>query len=289
MRNSSKLSRFAVSVCAFLMVAAPAGAEDESHSLDCDALESLAAAGLDQLPSIQGVSLAVYTPDETCVAGFGVTDIETQEAVSADTAFYIASSTKSMLALSLAAMDARGELDLDQPVAEFAPTAPFSRKIPIDRITLRHLFAMSSGIKNPAYVYRVAFSGEYTDDQLWDLIGATERNRSSSIQFGKFRYSNWNYNLASRLFEAQYSLRWQDMLAREVFDKLGMSRTTAFMSRAAEEGWSLARPHATLDPDGTVRSYLEKTDATMQSAGGVIMSGNDALKWLEIFASYLGN
>jgi hypothetical protein len=32
------------------------------------------------------------------------------------------------------------------------------------------------------------------------------------------------------------------------------------------------------------RSYLEKTDQTMHSAGGVIMSANDALRWLELVA-----
>ncbi|MFL0355570.1 serine hydrolase [Erythrobacter sp. GH1-10] len=264
-------------------MAIPAAAENPKEPLDCEELEDLVVAGLDELSSIQGVSLAIYTPESQCVAGFGVTDIDTQEEVTADTAFYIASSTKSMFALALAAMDSRGELDLDQPISEFAPSAPFSRRIPTDRITLRHLLAMSSGIKNPAYVHRTAYSGEYTDDQLWDLIGSTQRNRSRSIRFGKFRYTNWNYNLAAKLVERQRSVPWQDMLVKEIFDKLGMSRTTAYISRAAEEGWPLARPHATLEPGGTVRSYLEKTDATMHAAGGVIMSGNDALKLLEVF------
>lgn len=248
----------------------------------CETLRNAAVAGLDVLQSIQGVGIAIFSPDDSCAFGLGVTDIDTQENVTADTAFYIASSTESMFALSLASMDARGELDLDQPIAEFAPSAPFSTRIHTDRITLRHLLAMSSGIKNPAYVHRVAYSGEHSQDQLWALIAETKPNRSPNIRFGKFRYTNWNYNLAARLVEEEHGILWQEILAKEIFDKLEMTRTTAYMSQAVEEGWSIARPHSTLEPNGTVRTYLEKTDATMHSAGGVITSANDALKWLEV-------
>jgi hypothetical protein len=55
------------------------------------------------------------------------------------------------------------------------------------------------------------------------------------------------------------------------------------MSKAEKDGWSIARPHSTLGEDAPRRSYLEKTDKTMQSAGGVYMSANDALTWLSIF------
>jgi hypothetical protein len=46
--------------------------------------------------------------------------------------------------------------------------------------------------------------------------------------------------------------------------------------------WSIAKPHR-LGPSGTrERSYLEKTDQTMHSAGGVVMSATDAARWLEL-------
>jgi len=270
-------------VLASLTFSAPLVAQDAVPQADCKPIREMVVEGLRELPSIQGVSVAVYSPNQACAFGFGITDIETQESVTTDTSFYIASSTKSMLALALATMHERGEINLDQPIADLSPSAPFPRSIPTDEITLRHLLAMSSGIKNPAYVHRVAITGEHTQDQLWNLIGATERNRSRSIRFGKFRYTNWNYNLAARLIEEERAARWQDILREELFERLGMTRTTAYMSRATSEGWSLARPHATLDPNGTSRSYLEKVDATMQSAGGVIMSASDALKWLALF------
>lgn len=236
-----------------------------------------------ELEVVQGLSVAVYTPQGSYTKGFGVTDIETGEPVTDETAFYIASSTKSIFALAMSTLHERGEIDLDQSLADCAPTAPFPRRIHADRIRLRDLLAMSSGIKNFAVIHRTAFSGEHDPDLLWNLIGKTQPNRARDIRLGHFRYTNWNYNLMARLVEEERGQLWQDILAEEIFDKVGMTHTTAYMSRADAEGWSLARPHLTLGAGAPRRSYLEKTDATMHAAGGVIMSAQDAAKWLEIF------
>ncbi len=238
---------------------------------------------LEKLKVVQGVSVAIYTANGMHVKGYGITDKDTQEIVTLETPFYIASSTKSMFALAMAILHERGDIDLDQSLSQFSPTAPFSKKINTDKITLRHLLAMSSGIKNSAYVHRVAFSGEYDQEILWQLIGATQVNRSRNIRFGKFRYTNWNYNLLARLVEQKLGKSWQEILSQEVFQKIDFAHTTAYISEAKQQGWSQARAHITLGPDAPKRSYLEKDDARMHSAGGVIMSANDAAKWLEVF------
>jgi CubicO group peptidase (beta-lactamase class C family) len=77
-----------------------------------------------------GLAVAVYTPDGTYSRAFGFADLESGARASADTAFYIASSTKPLTALALAALQARGELDLDQTLAAFAPDI-IIRQIPV--------------------------------------------------------------------------------------------------------------------------------------------------------------
>jgi hypothetical protein len=59
-------------------------------------------------------------------------------------------------------------------------------------------------------------------------------------------------------------------------------RTTTSMSRAKALQWSIAKPHRLGASGIRERSYLEKTDQTMHSAGGVIMSAQDAARWLEL-------
>lgn len=59
-------------------------------------------AAYDELGMTPGMAVAVVEGDEmTYAKGFGVTDIETGEPVTADTLFYIASTTKSFTATAV--------------------------------------------------------------------------------------------------------------------------------------------------------------------------------------------
>ena len=257
----------------------------EKATIDHQKITNKINEALARLEVVQGLSVAIYSPHTSYSRGFGVTDRQTQQKVSTNSAFYIASSTKSMFAFLLALKHEQGELNLDQSLADFAPDAPFPKHINTHEITLRNLLAMSSGIKHPAYVHRTAYSGEHDQALLWELINKTKANQSKKIKLGSFRYTNWNYNLLSRLLEYNTEQTWQALLQQEVFDKAGMTGTTAYVSVAKKEAWSIARPHVTLGNDAPLRTYLEKTDKTMHSAGGVYMNAHDALTWLSIFVN----
>lgn len=235
---------------------------------------------LAMLEVVQGLSVAVYTPNGVYARGFGVTDINTGELATKDTSFYIASSTKSMLAIAMATMHERGEINLDMTLAEFAPGASFPTETKPDQVTLRHLLSQSSGIINEPIQNRLAFSGEYDTSTLWNLLAITEPNEKQPM--GVFKYTNYNYNILTLLVEKKLGRSWKDILTGEIFDKTSMTRTTAYMSEMEQGNWSYARPHTTIGIDAPKRTYLEKTDATLQSAGGVFMSATDAAKWLEL-------
>lgn len=226
-----------------------------------------------------GLSVAVYSREGTYTRGFGVTDVTTREVAHADTAFYIASSTKPLTALALSAKAARGEIDLGATLTAFAPDAAFPAAVRAGEVTLRDLLTHVSGIENNPIVFRVAFSGQHDPGVLWRLLGASSVNAKAPL--GTFEYTNAGYNIATVLTDHRFRQPWQDMLDRDVFGPAGMTHATARMSRAQSGRWSVAKPHMAL-PEGVRRIYLEKTDQTMQSAGGVIMSANDAVRWLEL-------
>ncbi|MGH6950517.1 MAG: serine hydrolase domain-containing protein, partial [Vitreimonas sp.] len=227
-----------------------------------------------------GISVAVYTREGVYAQGFGVADVVTGERATADTVFYIASSTKSMTSLALAIREARGELDLDATVAEFAPEAPFPPAVRANETRLRHLLSHTGGIANEPIEFRFTETGQHDPDTLWRLLAASEPN--SDAPLGRFSYANVGYNITTILTDRRLGVAWQDLLNLEIFGPSGMNRTSARMSRARGEQWSIAKPHR-IGPSGArERSYLEKTDQTMHSAGGVVMSANDALRWLEL-------
>src|SRR5688500_6780825 len=59
-----------------------------------------------------GLGVAVYSRQGVYARGFGLADVDTRERASAETAFFIASSTKSLTALALACLQGRGKLNL---------------------------------------------------------------------------------------------------------------------------------------------------------------------------------
>lgn len=227
------------------------------------------------------VSVAVYSRQGVYARGFGLADVDTRERVSADTAFYIASSTKSVTALALACLHARGELDLDASLVEFSPQVTLPPATRPSEVRLRDLLAHIGGIANRPINFRFTASGQHDPDTLWRLLAISEPNAAAPL--GRFQYQNIGYNMATILTDRSLGVPWQDLLRREIFEPAGLKRTSASMSHAKASRWSIAKPHR-LGPAGIrERNYLEKTDQTMHSAGGVIMSAQDAVRWLELF------
>ena len=140
-----------------------------------------------------GLAVAIVRGDEVIYAkAFGFADRERRIRAEAGTQFYIASTTKSFTGLTAAVLAARRAIDLDQPVMQALPTARFDPRLTADRITLRDLLTHTHGIAPGGPVdFRTAFSGDFTNEQLLDLLpyhGPATIGRA-------FSYSNLGYNI----------------------------------------------------------------------------------------------
>jgi len=251
-------------------------------------IDEIVSNAMGDLELVPGFALAIYTPSGTYARGFGVTDIETQDPVSADTAFYIASTTKAFTGLAMNTLHHRGEIDLDATLSSFAPDAGFPEAVSPDEVTLRSLLTHTHGLVNNPLSFRSAFTGQHSLDVDWALLN-TDTVPNEEAPFGTFQYANVGYNILTTLTDRHLATPWQDLLAREIFEPAGMIRTSARMSDARNGSWSVAAPHqAGAFPTkegfakGVRRLTVEKTDENMQSAGGMIMSANDAALWLEL-------
>ncbi|MGH8242842.1 MAG: serine hydrolase domain-containing protein [Steroidobacteraceae bacterium] len=226
------------------------------------------------------LGVAVYSREGVYARGFGFADVGTRERASADTAFFIASSTKSVTALALACLHGRGELDLDASLIEISPQMPLPPATRPSEVRVRDLLAHVGGIVNRPINHRFTATGQHDPNTLWRLLAISEPNAAAPL--GTFQYQNIGYNIATILTDRTLRVPWQSLLRREIFEPAGMTHTSASMSQAKESRWSIAKPHR-LGPWGVrERHYLEKTDQTMHSAGGVVMSPQDAVRWLEL-------
>lgn len=242
------------------------------------AMDAFVGRAMQRVEAAPGLALAVVDEGGLVhAAGFGVADVATGAAVTPDTRFYVASATKSFTALSLAAMARRGEVDLDAPLADWAPPSGVPGEIAA-RITLTDLLSHRSGVDNDPIAFRLAYSGDWTPEVLWRLTAETSPR---DTPYGQFVYANAGYNLATVLSEGRWGRDWRELVEAEVLTPLGMTATTARVDEARASGAVLAAGHFGRMPGQPERSPLQKTDATMQSAGGLISTARDMALWLE--------
>lgn len=225
-----------------------------------------------------GTAVAVVKDGKVIYEGyFGFSEIEKQQPVTADTAFYIASSTKPLFALNVLLLEAEGRLATTTSLQSMFPSARF-KGFDANAITVRDLLVHTSGIDNQALVWATAFSGIHDADSLEALVAASYP--SAEAAHGQFDYSNVGYNIASTWTTRILGTPWQDQLRDSVFDPLGMELSSARMSRARAKQWQVARPYTIASQTPSQPLYLEKTDATMHAAGGVIATAPDLARFL---------
>jgi len=243
---------------------------------ETDALLTDALARLEVVPAI---ALAVVVEDETVLArAWGTADREAGIPADRRTQFYIASATKPFTALMAALLEADGKLDLDSPLADHLHGATLPAELRPQDVKLRDLLTHTSGIDNGPITFRLAYSGEHDPDLLWSLLAHSTPAEDAPL--GTYCYTNAGYNILTMITDRETGTRWQDQLQQRIFAPLGMERTTAYVSRGERAGWPSAAPYFAYGTDGVERIALRKTDATMQSAGGLLTTAEDMARWL---------
>ena len=85
---------------------------------------------LEAIPTIPGLSVAVVKDGKAIYTkGFGYADKENGIVATANTSFYIASSTKSFTGLMAALLDEKGVIQLDDPVTAYLPAELFPEEV----------------------------------------------------------------------------------------------------------------------------------------------------------------
>ena len=208
--------------------------------------------------------------------GFGFADVAAKRPFTPETGFYIASTTKSFTGLAAALLDKKGAFKLDAPLHQYLPALKLKAPLDADSITIRQLITHTHGISNNGpVVIRLAYSGEYRDNaELEKFLEEHEAEKTGRA----YRYGNIGYNVAALAMDAATKKSWKDVLESELFKPLGMKRTGAYVSKFSRN--DLATPYQ-LTLDGWKPRPYGKTDANMQSAGGLVSTLRDMGTWLE--------
>ncbi|MFC3994783.1 serine hydrolase domain-containing protein [Nocardiopsis sediminis] len=174
--------------------------------------------------------------------GYGVTDLESQEPVSAeDTSFPVASVSKSFTAVAMLQLVEQGEIDLDTDVNEYLPEdVRVPDTFPGRPITPHHLLTHTAGFEE-AVGGMMPAEGEPVSP-LRDYVGDHVPERVEPP--GRFvAYSNYGTAMAGLIVE---EVSGQDFMAyaqEHVFGPLGMERSGFATTDAAAERFDVPNLH----------------------------------------------
>ncbi len=257
---------------ALTVLATPVPAQSDRQ----EELRTAARSVFEDLDVAPGLAVAVVSADAVLFSeGFGYADVEAGRPVTPDTIFYIASTTKVFTGLVAASLHTEGRIDLDRSLGSYLPEARFATGIDPESVSIRDLLTHTHGIENRGPVtFRFAFSGEYTDGELLELL-----QYHPPAPTGKaFRYGNIGYNLAGLVIEEVTSLDWKAEVAARLLKPLGMQSTSAIVTTAPKERMAAAYR---LLPIGYERIELNKGDPSMHAAGGLLSTLSDMSRLLQ--------
>jgi CubicO group peptidase (beta-lactamase class C family) len=141
-------------------------------------------------------------------------------------------------------------------------------------VTLGQLLTHTHGLDGEAIEFRTAYTGDFTSNIFWNLIGKVEAAENGHA----FDYSNFGYVAASYILEHIYNENWQTLVERTVLAPAGMTETVFQVSGLL--GKPYAMPHRWMGTTQQIPVY--KRDNTMHAAGGQFSTGRDMTRWLKL-------
>lgn len=199
-------------------------------------------------------------------------------APTADTAFRIASMTKSFTSAAVLLLAERGALRLDDPVSRYVPAwkqvRPYSSDAP--EVTVGMLLSMSSGLPtdDPWADRQEAMSAEAFDDCLRGGV------RFVAAPGTAYEYSNLGFALLGRIVEAAAGVGYRDYVRDELLAPLGL-RSTGFDATVPAPG-GVASGHVRLGDSWADQPH--STPGVFSAIGGLFSTVADLATWVRWLA-----
>lgn len=214
---------------------------------------------------------------------YGLAEIETGRSITSDTAFYLASVSKSFTAQAILSLVAEGKLGLDQKIGDYFPGLWFEA----ENITVEKLLTHTSGL--PDYYRFVQFGPDFKGLDNEGVLKILNDNLGLDFEPGeKYSYSNSGYVLLSLLVERISGQSLEGFLREHIFDPLQMETTSVYDDldeTLPPRAFGYRPDEATFTPFDYVSlrlgdGSLRPVGFTTTGAGGIYSTTSDLLKWV---------
>ena len=219
-------------------------------------------------------SMTLYTNNEYIHLSNGMSDVCSNTLADENTLYGIASCTKSLVAGTLCTLVDQGKINLDDKVKAIMPEFKMYDAYVTENLTVRDILCHRSGIqRHDLSCYpRVA---SMTED---DIVGILPYLKPNQPLRYKWQYSNLMYVLAGCLISKVAGEHWQEVMKKNIFEPLGITRV-AFSSEEAVTMGNCARPYKPNPETGQMEivPYLNMLGSV--AAAGLYMSSAELAKW----------
>lgn len=206
---------------------------------------------------------------------FGVREKQTNSPVSPDTAFRIASMTKSFTAAAVLKLRDEGKLSLDDKLEKWIPAFK-NYKYPStdsEAITIRHILSHSAGFPE---------DNPWGDRQMGEPLSSLDEWVKKGIPFSTtpgttYEYSNYGFALAGEVVARASGMPYRQYVESKILKPLGMN------SSSLEPGALPAGARATGYGLRGNEEYFEIPSlkhGSFGSMGGLVTTANDLAKWV---------
>jgi CubicO group peptidase (beta-lactamase class C family) len=204
--------------------------------------------------------------------GHGMADASAGIPADDRTLWYLASTSKSFIGFGVSLLTEQGLLRLDAPIRTVLPAVRWHPDAGADRLTLARFLSHTHYLNDRAIVSSAAFTGAIPENRWPELVPLAAPSGNHDLV-----YSNFGYNIAAMVVDALRPEGWRRYLEQVVLHPVGMRETYARVSGLDPR--RIARPHR-LDGNGRYQTApFQKTDATMNSAGGHLATLGDLARW----------
>ncbi|GGO41393.1 serine hydrolase [Deinococcus humi] len=226
--------------------------------------------------NVPGVAVAVVKDDKIVfIQGYGVRTQGQPAAVDANTAFQLASVTKTFTAAALGTLVDEGKLGWDDPILNYLPGFAMHDPYATLHTSARDLLAHRSGLP--------AFGGDLLNELGYTRAEVVRRLRLIEPA-GSFReragYSNLGFTLAGTLAGQVAGSSWEAVVRSRLLDPLGMTRTRVVAAELKSDP-NAATPHLSR-PAGPVPMTTREGDGAFGPAGAMSSSANDMATWIRM-------
>jgi CubicO group peptidase (beta-lactamase class C family)/tetratricopeptide (TPR) repeat protein len=166
-----------------------------------------------------GVSIACEKGGYRWAEGFGFADLENRVRAGSESAYRLASITKTMTAVGVMQLVAAGKINLDDEVQVYVPDFPRKRW----PVTIRNLLGHTSGISHykdyraeAQHMRQFTMAEALAIFQDWDLLYEPGT---------RYSYTTYGYNLLGAVIEGTSGQSFGDYMRENVWDPLHMADT----------------------------------------------------------------